>query len=197
MEYGLKSEFQNVKRGKVFEIGGTVLVGRDQRGSLELNCWETVKMDLFGIDANLFGKFFVQDCGKGIVSKVKGDSQNGGERHTMCFYQRLIHLVKKGGSRGYLIFKLDFSKPYDCVRWDFLELVLFKMRFSVKWRGWMMECISTARVAVIINGSMTNKFKLHREVLHLALDKAVELGIIEGFQNVIPDMIFFSSIICG
>lgn len=28
------------------------------------------------------------------------------------------------------------------------------------------------------------------KVLHLALDKAVELGIIEGFQNVIPGLIF-------
>ncbi|MBA0764641.1 hypothetical protein Gotri_013968, partial [Gossypium trilobum] len=103
--------------------------------------------------ANLFGEFFVQDCSKGIVSKVKGDSRNGAG---------LIHSVKKEGSRGYLIFKLHFSKPYDCVWWDFLELVLFKMGFGVKWRGWMMECISTMREAVILNGSTTNEFRLYR-----------------------------------
>lgn len=33
-------------------------------------------------------------------------------------------------------------------------------------------------------------FILVMKVLHLALDKAVELGIIEGFQNVIPGLIF-------
>ncbi|KAA3489170.1 putative Transposon TX1 [Gossypium australe] len=45
----------------------------------------------------------------------------------------LIHSVmKRGGCGGKLIFKLDFSKAYNCVRWDFLELVLAKMGFGGK-----------------------------------------------------------------
>ncbi|KAA3463549.1 LINE-1 reverse transcriptase isogeny [Gossypium australe] len=120
----------------------------------------------------------------------------------------LIHSVlKKGGCGGKLIFKLDFSKAYDCVGWDFLELVLLKIGFGEKWRGWMLECLSTARAAVIINGSSSNEFRFRRglrqgdplslflfilvtEVLHLALDKAAELGLIGGFNNVIHGMSF-------
>ncbi|KAH1040320.1 hypothetical protein J1N35_042063 [Gossypium stocksii] len=75
----------------------------------------------------------------------------------------LIHLEKKkGGDGGYLIFKLDFSKAYDCVRWDFLELVMCKMGFVDKWRGLMLEYISTARATMILNGSSSKEFSFHR-----------------------------------
>ncbi|KAA3485560.1 DExH-box ATP-dependent RNA helicase DExH10-like [Gossypium australe] len=77
---------------------------------------------------------------KEIVEIVVSDTQCAFIRGRQIFYRvlianGLIHSVNKGGSKGYLIFKLDFSKPYDYVWWDFLELVLFKVGFGVKWRG--------------------------------------------------------------
>ncbi|KAA3471319.1 reverse transcriptase [Gossypium australe] len=146
------------------------------------NCWETVKMDLFGpmsdffsfreslrrastrhlshlflkwkiqIKFQILGHFFLLSSLYKIVSKVLSrrlrEIVGVVVSDTQCAFIRaneLIYLVKKKrGSGGYLIFKLDFSKAYDNVRWDFLELVFFKMRFGEKWRGWMMECISTA-----------------------------------------------------
>ncbi|GJX86241.1 RNA-directed DNA polymerase, eukaryota, reverse transcriptase zinc-binding domain protein [Tanacetum coccineum] len=35
-----------------------------------------------------------------------------------------------------LIFKVDFEKAYDSVRWDFLDDILVKFGFGIKWRGW-------------------------------------------------------------
>lgn len=58
--------------------------------------------------------------------------------------------------------KLDFSKAYDCVRWDFLDIVMSHMGFGLKWRNWIAECVSTARAAVLVNGSVTNEFRLWR-----------------------------------
>lgn len=116
----------------------------------------------------------------------------------------VIHLMDKMvGNGGNLIFKLDFSKAYDCVRWDFLELVLQKRGFGVRWIGWSMECVSTVRVVVLVNGSATNEFYLGRglrqgdplslflfilvtKVLHFLLEKAGALGLIEGIHGVIP-----------
>ncbi|KAK5837395.1 hypothetical protein PVK06_013205 [Gossypium arboreum] len=130
---------------------------------------------------------------------IKGRQIFGG----ILIANELIHSVMKRNScGGKLVFKLDFSKAYDCVRWDFLELVLSKMGFGEKWRSWMLECLSTARGAVIINGSSSNEFRFCRglkqrdplspflfilvtEVLHLALDKASEEGLIKGFNDVI------------
>ncbi|KAA3478413.1 LINE-1 reverse transcriptase isogeny [Gossypium australe] len=148
-----------------------------------------------------------------IVEEVVTDTQCAFIRGRQIYDEvlianELIHSVKKkGGDGGYLILKLDFSKAYDYVRWNFLELVMFKMRFGDKWRGWMLECISTARAAVIIIGSSSKEFGFRRglqqgdllspflfilvmEVLHLALDNVVELGLIVGFKNIIHGLSF-------
>ncbi|XP_016684081.1 uncharacterized protein [Gossypium hirsutum] len=75
--------------------------------------------------------------------------------------------------------------------------------FGKRWTGWMLECVLTARAALLINGTITNEFRLYRgfrqgdplspflfilvtEVLHLMMDKAEEMGIIEGIKDVIP-----------
>ncbi|GKD58349.1 RNA-directed DNA polymerase, eukaryota [Tanacetum coccineum] len=35
-----------------------------------------------------------------------------------------------------MVFKVDFAKAYNLVRWDYLDDVLFSFGFSVKWRSW-------------------------------------------------------------
>ncbi|GJU49226.1 RNA-directed DNA polymerase, eukaryota [Tanacetum coccineum] len=40
-----------------------------------------------------------------------------------------------------LIFKVDFEKAYDSVRWDFLDDILVKFGFGIKWRGWIQNCL--------------------------------------------------------
>jgi hypothetical protein len=58
--------------------------------------------------------------------------------------------------------KVDFEKAYDSVDWDFLEFVMRKMNFPLKWRKWIRESISTAMMSVLINGSPTKEFKMER-----------------------------------
>ncbi|GJS80405.1 RNA-directed DNA polymerase, eukaryota, reverse transcriptase zinc-binding domain protein [Tanacetum coccineum] len=41
-----------------------------------------------------------------------------------------------------LLFKVDFEKAYDSVRWDFLDDVLGKFGFGDKWRKWI-QCLSS------------------------------------------------------
>ncbi|KAK5834954.1 hypothetical protein PVK06_010634 [Gossypium arboreum] len=116
----------------------------------------------------------------------------------------VIHSMKKmKGDEGNLIFKLDFSKAYDYVRWDFLKLVLQKIGFGVRWIGWLMECVTMVRAAILVNGSATKEFKFGRglrqgdplspflfilitKVLHLLMEKAEVLGFIEGIHGVLP-----------
>lgn len=75
----------------------------------------------------------------------------------------VIHTIRKRESgESNLILKLDFSKAYDCVRWDFLDVVILNMGFGERWRGWMAECVSTARVAVLVNGATIKRFWLSR-----------------------------------
>nr|GEW23415.1 RNA-directed DNA polymerase, eukaryota, reverse transcriptase zinc-binding domain protein [Tanacetum cinerariifolium] len=44
-----------------------------------------------------------------------------------------------------LIFKVDFEKAYDSVRWDYLDDVLDKFGFGIKWRGWIQNCLRSSR----------------------------------------------------
>ena len=66
---------------------------------------------------------------------------------------------KKGRRDKFGVLKIDMSKAYDRVSWNFLKAVLTVMNFDSKWINWIMECISSVEYTLLINGSMTRSFK--------------------------------------
>ena len=54
----------------------------------------------------------------------------------------LMSLREKGGENGFGALKIDMSKAYDRVRWNFLQAVLTIMKFDSKWIKWIMECVT-------------------------------------------------------
>jgi len=95
--------------------------------------------------------------------------------------------------QGFL-FKVDFQKAFNSVTWDFILEVMAFMGFSGKWISWTQECISTAKLLVLINGSPSNEF--HRQgnpmspfVFNIAVERlailfgrAMENGLYSGIQ---------------
>nr|GEU42376.1 RNA-directed DNA polymerase, eukaryota, reverse transcriptase zinc-binding domain protein [Tanacetum cinerariifolium] len=61
-----------------------------------------------------------------------------------------------------MIFKVDFEKAFDLVRWDFLDEVLHKFGFGDKWRSWIQGCLSSAMGSILVNGSPTSEFKFFK-----------------------------------
>ena len=61
-----------------------------------------------------------------------------------------------------LLFKVDFEKAYDYVDWKYLDEVIIRMSFSILWRKWIKECVSTATTSVLVNGNRTDEFPLVR-----------------------------------
>lgn len=51
-----------------------------------------------------------------------------------------------------MVVKLDMSKVYDRVEWNFVEGVMKRLGFHEKWVGWIMKCITTISYIVLING---------------------------------------------
>ncbi|XP_039023139.1 uncharacterized protein LOC120155723 [Hibiscus syriacus] len=61
-----------------------------------------------------------------------------------------------------VVLMLDFSKAYDCVRWEILMMVLEKLGFSRLSRRWIWACVSSASISVLVNGSPTTEFRIRR-----------------------------------
>jgi len=73
----------------------------------------------------------------------------------------VVHEARKL-KKELMLFKVDFEKAYDSVDWGYLDSVMEHMSFSVLWRKWIRERVGTATASVLVNGSPTDEFHLHR-----------------------------------
>nr|GEV71324.1 RNA-directed DNA polymerase, eukaryota [Tanacetum cinerariifolium] len=48
-----------------------------------------------------------------------------------------------------MIFKVDFEKAYDSVKWDYLDDVLNKFGFGSKWRNWIHNCLNSSKDSIL------------------------------------------------
>lgn len=55
--------------------------------------------------------------------------------------------------------KLDMSKAYDRIEWNFLIAVLDSMGFSQKWQQLIFNCISSVSFSVLLNGGPCQIFQ--------------------------------------
>ncbi len=58
--------------------------------------------------------------------------------------------------------KVDFEKAFDRVSWGFLKKVMTWLGASHKWCGWIQQCSSNAKVAVLVNGVPTKWIRIKR-----------------------------------
>ena len=72
-----------------------------------------------------------------------------------------IRWLKKKKIPGTLI-KLDFQKAYDSVNCSFLELVMEKLGFGQRWIRWIMNCVTTTSMSILLNGSPLKPFKMEK-----------------------------------
>lgn len=52
-----------------------------------------------------------------------------------------------------MFFKIDFEKAYDSVNLMFLDFMMSAMGFSPSWRKRIRECLTTAFISILVNGS--------------------------------------------
>ena len=69
----------------------------------------------------------------------------------------VIHSMEKNRQPG-MAFKLDISKAYDKVNWDFLHDVLERIGFSNRIINLIMTMVGSVQYSVLLNGSPWGNF---------------------------------------
>jgi hypothetical protein len=63
----------------------------------------------------------------------------------------VLHELKRSKRQG-VLFKIDFEKAYDKVRWDFVQEVMERKCFPPTWTEQTMNTIQGGKVCINING---------------------------------------------
>ncbi len=102
-----------------------------------------------------------------------------------------------------LLFKLDITKAFDSIRWDYLMALLQRLGFPVKWRDWLGALLYTSTSQVLLNGIPSQRithgrglrqgdplspllFVLAIDPLQRLLTKATELGSLSKLRGRMP-----------
>ncbi|GJX07027.1 RNA-directed DNA polymerase, eukaryota [Tanacetum coccineum] len=110
----------------------------------------------------------------------------------------LVQWCKKKKKQS-MVFKVDFEKAYDSVRWDHLDDIMRKFGFGEKWCMWIQSCLRSSRGSVIVNGSPTEEFQFYKglkqgdplspflfilvmESLHISFQRVVDVGLFKGIE---------------
>ncbi|GKA33082.1 RNA-directed DNA polymerase, eukaryota [Tanacetum coccineum] len=134
------------------------------------------------------------------------DKAPGPDGFTFGFFRHFWYLVDievfeavRIGKKQTFLFKVDFEKAYDSVRWDFLDDILSKFGFGEKWRKWIHCCLHSSKGSIIINGSPTEEFQFGKglkqgdplspflfllvmETLHISFQRVVDEGMYQGIK---------------
>jgi hypothetical protein len=75
-----------------------------------------------------------------------------------------LHFIEQNTnmSKNFCAYKLDLSKAYDRVDWDFLKKVMQRLGFSHRWVDWIMSCVTSVRYQVKFNGNLLDSFSPSR-----------------------------------
>jgi hypothetical protein len=120
--------------------------------------------------------------------------------NVMLAYE-LTHYMqnRRKGLDEYAALKLDMSKSYDRVKWDFLRQMMLKLGFHQNWVKVVMNIVSTVTYRVKVNGDLTDEiiperglrqgdplslyhFLICAEAFSTLLNAAEERGVIKGVR---------------
>ncbi|GAU45474.1 hypothetical protein TSUD_190930 [Trifolium subterraneum] len=79
----------------------------------------------------------------------------------MVVVNEVVDMAKRTG-QSCLILKVDFEKAYDSVGWSFLEYMLGRFGFCIKWINWIRACVLSGNMSVLVNGCPSEEINIQR-----------------------------------
>ena len=96
---------------------------------------------------------------KKILSKLVSETQSAFmsdrliTKNILIAFETLYHLKKKRkGKMRFVALKLDMSKAYDRVEWNFLDKIMERLGFGNKWRTLVGCRIHSVSFSILVNG---------------------------------------------
>nr|GEU96279.1 RNA-directed DNA polymerase, eukaryota, reverse transcriptase zinc-binding domain protein [Tanacetum cinerariifolium] len=105
-----------------------------------------------------------------------------------------------------MVFKVDFEKAFDSIRWYYLDDVLKSFGFRDKWRGWISGCLKSAKGMERINSwddvvsnvtSRLSKWKLKTLFIGGTLDTKAEPNFCKRNQQYYQQQLCMSLMLCN
>lgn len=78
--------------------------------------------------------------------------------NSLLAYELLHTLRHKAGEKGCMEAKLDMSKAYDRVEWNFVKDIMKKLGFDSNWVALLIKCVTTVSYSVVLNGNKGDTF---------------------------------------
>ncbi|KAF3652708.1 hypothetical protein FXO38_15969 [Capsicum annuum] len=94
--------------------------------------------------------------------------------------QEILHFFNTAkGGKAHMTAKIDLEKAFDRLEWSFIHDTLLHFNFPSKFIGFIMSCITSSSVSILLNGSVTPYFYPFRAFISI-----LEMANIAGvFRN--------------
>ncbi|GJY39684.1 RNA-directed DNA polymerase, eukaryota [Tanacetum coccineum] len=125
--------------------------------------WAFIDQDVFDAVKTFFlDGLFPRGCNSSFIASFQRFSMPNRQILDGPFIiNDIISWCKQNRFKG-MLFKVDFAKAFDSVKWEFLEETLKSFGFSPIWCKWIKGCLNNARGSVLVNGSPTSEFQFFK-----------------------------------
>ncbi|XP_062112930.1 uncharacterized protein LOC133824079 [Humulus lupulus] len=79
--------------------------------------------------------------------------------HNVLILQDLLKGYNRKNISPRCLMKIDISKAYDSIEWDFLENLLYDLCFPMRFIRWVMVCLRGSSYSLVINNGIQGHFQ--------------------------------------
>ena len=79
--------------------------------------------------------------------------------HNIVVANEIVRGYGRGNNSPRCTIKVDMHKAFDSISWSFLKRVLHQFGFPERFIGWVMECVTTPRYSILVNGAPEGYFE--------------------------------------